>query len=98
MTEQECNVCNEIENGLYEEFSWLFRDDGNYIKMVNIVENAIDKYSQNKQNQKAIECLKEVRKSFIDTNNLPDLYFTTISLKDLYTVIDNKIKELEEGK
>lgn len=107
MTEQESDVCSEIENGLYEEFNWLFADNSKYVKMINIVENAIDKNSKKLQTQKAIECLKEVREIIYDDyKNCKDLakrYLLTeygegcIDVDTIYiNHIDNKIKELEE--
>ena len=50
------------------------------------------KESEQLQNQKAIECLKEVKEEL----NYGDYPFNTISIQEVKDIIDNKIKELEE--
>ena len=86
MTQNEVEVIIEIENGLFSEFAWLFRDDNKYIAMMKIVENAIDKYSK-KQNKKTIECLKEVLTMGYKLNK-----------KEWFDFVGTKIKELEGDK
>lgn len=49
------------------------------------------------QTQKAIECLKEVREKLFGTDKL-DIVFNIPPIQDAMILIDNKIKELEEGK
>lgn len=94
MTQNEVDVVNEILNGLFSEYYWLFRKNHEYVKMLKIVENAIDKYSQNRQTQKAIECLKECEYYIIDL--LAGNYDNTLGIICAY--IDTKIKELEGEK
>ena len=103
MTQNEVDVVNEIENGLFHEYTWLFsRKNHEYVKMVKIVENAIDKYSQKLQNQKAIECLKEI-KAYIEKNESPSFEqsldgYWFISSKKLFEYINTKIKAFEGEK
>ena len=50
------------------------------------------------QNQKAIECLKEVKESFRSEGYFDEFDDYFLLIDDIDRVIDNKIKELEEGK
>lgn len=48
------------------------------------------------QNQKAIECLKEIRKKAFGTDEV-GIVFDIPPVQDVFDLIDNKIKELEKN-
>lgn len=52
---------------------------------------------EHNQNQKAIECLKEIRKKLFGTEEL-DIVVYIASIQDAMILIDSKIKELEGEK
>ncbi len=75
---------------------------GEFLMMKIKTKNLQDKIDQLEanQNQKAIECLKEL-KAFIEKNESPSFAqslsgYWFISSKKLFEYVDNKIKELEK--
>ena len=95
MSNDENEVVLEIENGLFNEFYWLFKNDKNYIVMMKIVENAIDKYQKYiKENIRKQVCDK-IRKqidwqAFCEDDDNP---YGIISVKTLHEILDR----IEQG-
>lgn len=67
-----------------------------YDNTENAAEELYIKYIKSYQNQKAIECLKEMRESFRSEGYFEDDWYV-VSLDNIDRIIDNKIKELEGG-
>lgn len=77
---------------LYDE-EFIKLETENY----NILNKTFNIRLKQEQNQKAIECLKEVKeKSFGLREGI--LIFDNPQMQVIFNNIDNKIKELEEGK
>ena len=68
-----------------------------YYGETNGFQIALDLSEHINQNQKAIECLKEIRKKAFGTDEV-GLVFDIPPVQDIFELIDNKIKELEENK
>lgn len=51
MSEKMFELSNNIIDGLYKEFAWLFKDDNKYIAMMKIVESSIDEFEKREVNK-----------------------------------------------
>ena len=84
----------DIESGII--FDTENEKDFDPVTKLNEQDQQIAELQEN-QNQKAIECLKEIRKKLFGTEEL-DIVVYIASIQDAMILIHSKIKELEGEK
>lgn len=85
-----------VPKEIFGDYPYLVIQPTKYETIYDVTKQILNKKIKPNQNQKAIECLKEV-KEYISTNIFYVVIEEDISGKEINQFIDNKIKELEKG-